>query len=123
MNADGMKRQAGCLSYVSRLVLSWGDLNTDLSRGKTYGKVFHFAPKSHFCIHNILTYSYLEKCETVSHFSKASPQASVSLFRHSPWACSEKADEEVNGCPFTTASNPISFNAICGYVGLTRLRL
>jgi len=53
---------------LSRLIT--GDLNTDLFRGKTYRKVLHFFQKMRFYVRNIFTNRYLEKYETVSHFSR-----------------------------------------------------
>jgi hypothetical protein len=45
------------------------DLNTDLFRGKTYGKVLRFFKKMRAFSRNTLIESHLEKYETVSHLS------------------------------------------------------
>jgi len=64
--------------------------------GKTYGKVFHSAPKS-LLYHNILTHRYLNKCETVFAFLESIAAGFGFTFSSFALGWPENVDGEVSG--------------------------
>jgi hypothetical protein len=54
----------------------------NLFRGKTYRKVLHFFKKMRFYVRNIFTDRYLEKYETVSHFSRVQRYRRITVEKH-----------------------------------------